>query len=286
MSAISMLFRRSLQTVASKKLPSKKVFPVQTQRVLDELDASNPNRRSRIELAAAYRGLDMYGLGEGVCNHLTTLAPAQNNPNDRVMLVSSFGLHWSEVTASNLVGLNDKNEVVEGEGEPQNAAICIHRGIYNARPDVTTIMHAHMPYTTALALSKSSSLRYLHQNTLKFHNKVAYDLDFNGLAEVEDEGKRLGRILGDKQIMMMGNHGVLVVADSIHKAFDLTYYVERSAMYQVLAESTGRELNDLPEKAMQKFFSELEDGYWEKFEVAHFCSLIRRLQRLQPDFQH
>ncbi|CAM1318905.1 Uncharacterised protein g7061 [Pycnogonum litorale] len=267
-----------------RNITSRTVFPLETQKVLDELNAMDENRRNRVELAAAHRGLDMCDLSEGVCNHLTTLAPAKDHPNTTVMLAASYGLHWSEVTASNIIGLNDENEVVEGQGEPQNSAICIHRGLYKSRPDITTVLHTHMPYITALAMAEGRSFRFLHQNSSKFYNDIAYDLELETFAESEEEGLRLGEKLGDKRILIMGNHGVVVATKSIAKAFDMLFYLERFAKIQVLAESTGRKLINLSPKALEEL-SSYDDHYWEKFEVAHFSSVIRRLKKNQPDFQ-
>lgn len=241
------------------------------------------NKAARLELATAYRGLDQLGLNEGVCNHLTVMAPRADGEGQTMLLIS-HGLHWSEVTASNLVGLNERAEVVEGKGKVDITASCIHLGIRQVRPDATVILHTHQPYATALACMKDPTLRMVHQNSTRFYNKVAYDMNYSGLALAIDEGKRLGEALGDKDILFMGHHGVISVSDKIAVAFDLLYYLERAAQLQILTSSTQKEVDIMSDKASKK----TRDEFWNdivEYSEAHFYSMYRRLRSSQPDFE-
>lgn len=241
------------------------------------------NRAARLEMAAAYRGLDQLGLNEGVCNHLSMMAPRADGKG-QTMLVISYGLHWSEVTASSLVGLNEQAEVVDGEGTVDIAASSIHLGIRHARPDATVVMHTHQPYSTALACMKDPTLQMIHQNSARFYKRVAYDSNYSGLALAIDEGKRLGEALGDKDILFMGHHGVISVATNVALAFDHLYYLERAAQLQVLAFSMQREVGLIPEKNCKLTCDEL----WKEIQGygdAHFYSMYRRLRKTQPDFE-
>ncbi|ROT60612.1 Adducin-related protein [Penaeus vannamei] len=110
------------------------------------------NRAARLELAAAYRGLDQLGLNEGVCNHLSVVAPRADGAGE-AMLVFPFGLHWSEVTASNLVMIDPDAGLVEGDTDPEVTASCIHLGIRMVRPEAKVIMHTHQPHVTALEIT-------------------------------------------------------------------------------------------------------------------------------------
>ncbi|KAK3893976.1 hypothetical protein Pcinc_002241 [Petrolisthes cinctipes] len=154
------------------------------------------NRSARLELAAAYRGLDQMNLNEGICNHLSVMTPRADGKEGSVMLVVNYGLHWSEVTASGLLGVDGEAELVEGEGEPDIAASCIHLGIRKVRPDARVVMHTHQPYVTALACLKDPTLLMVHQNSTRFYQRVAYDNCYSGLALAMDEGNRLGKALG------------------------------------------------------------------------------------------
>ncbi|KAK4313341.1 hypothetical protein Pmani_015295 [Petrolisthes manimaculis] len=242
------------------------------------------NRSARLELAAAYRGLDLMNLNEGVCNHLSVMTPRADGKEESVMLVVKYGLHWSEVTASGLLGVNGEAELVEGEGEPDIAASCIHLGIRKVRPDARVVMHTHQPYATALACLKDPSLLMVHQNSTRFYQRVAYDNYYSGLALAMDEGYRLGKALGDKDVLFMGHHGVVVVAQSVALAFDNLYYLERAAQVQILAQSTQKEVELLPDDVCQK----TSQDFWrdvDKYSKAQFYSMYRRLRQTQPDFE-
>ncbi|XP_069987406.1 putative aldolase class 2 protein RP493 isoform X2 [Penaeus vannamei] len=241
------------------------------------------NRAARLELAAAYRGLDQLGLNEGVCNHLSVVAPRADGAGE-AMLVFPFGLHWSEVTASNLVMIDPDAGLVEGDTDPEVTASCIHLGIRMVRPEAKVIMHTHQPHVTALACLRDPQLLMMHQNCLRFYNRISHDRDYGGLAVALEEGKRLGKVLGSKDVLFMGQHGVLVVAPTVSMAFDHLYYLERCAELQILALATQKEVELIPEAHCQP----MSDVFWrdmQKYADAHFYSMYRRLRKTQPDFE-
>ena len=203
---------------------------------IDTAEAANANWKARCDLAACYRILWKLGFSEGICNHLSYSCPAKDG-SDKVMLLIDYGLHWSEVTASSLVGLSLKDprnpKPVEGKGEAELSATCIHNGIHQVRPDIHCVLHAHPPYTTALTCLKDPTLQMLHQNSTRFYNDICYDTEYDGVASAVEEGFRLGKIIGNHNVMFMGNHGVLVLGKTAAEAFDHLYYLERAAMTQV-----------------------------------------------------
>ncbi|EDV21804.1 expressed hypothetical protein [Trichoplax adhaerens] len=238
------------------------------------------NNNVREDLATAYRGIFEYGLSEGICNHLTAIAPARKG-KDYVALVIPYGLHWCEVTPEKLVGLNSNEKLVEGDGEADITAMKIHFGIYRARSDVKCVMHCHMPYATSVACLEKPVLEMIHQNSARFYNRFAFDLGYTGLATADEEGDRLARVLGDKTILFMGNHGVLVAASTIHEAFDTIYYVERACMYQVLASATGKKLNVIPDELCEKISKQF---YADKtYMLKHFQAVKRMLSNSDVD---
>ncbi|XP_076321213.1 putative aldolase class 2 protein CC_1201 isoform X2 [Tachypleus tridentatus] len=246
-------------------------------------DIKQNNWKIRIQLAAAYRGLEAYNMNESVCNHLTALAPASREDGE-VMLVVPYGLHWSEVTPSSLIGLNSNNEVVEGKGTPETSAACIHRGIYLTCPDVRSIMHTHAPYATTLGCLETPTLRMLHQNSVRFLNREAYDTEYSGLAHEVKEGMRLGNVLGNKDILFMMNHGIIAVANNVALAFDNMYFIERAAMVQILAMSSGGNIKELaPDVA--KRTEEQTSKIIQRYAESHLQSVIRRLAVSCPEFK-
>ena len=163
----------------------------------------NDIRQARVDLAAAYRLANRFGLNEGIDNHFTLMLPGSR---DRFLL-NAFGLHWSEVTASNLMVVDAEGRVVEGEGEVETTAFCIHAPIHLASERAACILHTHMPYATALSMLEDGRLEPASQNALRYWNDVAYDEDYNGLALATEEGKRLAALLADKRVLLMANHG-------------------------------------------------------------------------------
>src|SRR3954468_18252246 len=189
-------------------------------------------RAARVDLAAAFRLAVRMDLHEGVCNHFTLMLPGGSK-----FLLNRYGLHWSEVTASNLLALDADGRVLEGEGAFEKTAFYIHSRIHLANPRAACVLHTHMPYATALTLTLPGRLEMVEQNALRFVDDIAYDDEYNGLVVDNAEGDRLARVLGSKRVMFLANHGVIVVGKSVAEAFDLMYYLERACRLQVLARS-------------------------------------------------
>jgi len=201
------------------------------------------NWGKRVELAVAYRALDKYGFNEGVTNHLTALAPAKDG-DGQVMLIVPLLCHWSEVTPKGLIGLDvDTLEVVEGSGTVDPSAPLIHKAVYKARPESKSVMHTHPTYSSALSCLKDQQIKMMHQNSTMFLHNVVYDDHFGGfISDDNAECQRIIQLLGDKDVLLMGNHGLLTVATTVAEAFHLHYYFEQAAKVQVLAYQTGREI--------------------------------------------
>ena len=151
-----------------------------------------------------------------------------------------YGMLWSEVTASSLVGIGlhdpKKAEIYEeGYGEADISAVSIHTGIHHAKAKegFTCVLHSHVPYATALTCIEGQKLEMVHQNSTRFLGELCYDSGYDGVALCLDEGERLGKLLDKKTVMMMGNHGVLVIGKTAAEAFDNMYYLERAAQVQV-----------------------------------------------------
>jgi len=245
---------------------------------MDELDVT----AARVDLAAAFRLAVRLDLHEGVCNHFSYMLPGQMRDGVRFLL-NRFGLHWSEVTASNLLMLDAEGRVLEGDGEFEKTAFHIHSRIHLANPAAACVLHTHMPQATALTLIENGRLEMVEQNALRFHDDIAYDDTYNGLVVDDAEGDRLARVLGRKRVMFLANHGVIVVGPSIAEAFDLMYYLERACRLQVLARSMGGKLRAVrPEVVRTTYRLLLADA--PKYAGAHFSALKRILDREEPDY--
>ncbi len=251
--------------------------------------ATAADRAARIDLAAAFRLAVRMDLHEGVCNHFTLMLPDQEGkgsgkaPHAARFLLNAYGLHWSEVTASNLLALDASGRILEGKGEFEKTAFYIHSRIHIANPKAACVLHTHMPHATALTLLENGRLEMVEQNALRFHDDIAYDDTYNGLVVDDAEGDRLARVLGDKRVLFLANHGVIVVGPSVAEAFDLLYYLERACRLQVLARSTGQPFRKVrPEVVRDTYRMILADT--PKYAGAHFEALKRILDREEPAY--
>ncbi len=240
-------------------------------------------RQARIDLAACYRLAAHFGLNEGIDNHLTLLVPGHS---DRFLLVP-FGLLWSEVKASDFMVLDFNSQILSGRGPVEDSALCIHLPVHRLAPRARCVLHTHMPYATALCMLENPRLEMAVQSALTFYDDVAYDADYNGLAFDPSEGERLARALGDKSVLMMGNHGVLVVGETVPRAFQRLYFLERASQAQVLALSTGRGLRLIPEPVARATAAQFSSGGMvggrDRADL-HFDALKRMLDRDQADY--
>lgn len=235
-------------------------------------------REARIDLAAAFRLAVRFGLHEGICNHFSLMLPGAED----CFLLNRYGLHWSEITASNLLVVDGEGRVLEGEGEAERTAFYIHSRIHRANPRAVCVLHTHMPYATALTSIRGTRLEPISQNALRYYDDVAYDDLYNGLVHDNAEGDRLAAALGDKRVLFLANHGVIVVGRTVAEAFDDLYYLERACQVQVLAMSTGRPLRPVPEEVARTTFGNMSGG--GEFARIHFDALKRLLDRDEPDY--
>ncbi|MGH6954964.1 MAG: class II aldolase/adducin family protein [Alphaproteobacteria bacterium] len=226
-------------------------------------------RQARADLAAALRITAKLGMNEGIDNHYTVRVPGTT---DRYF-INPKPLHWAEVSASDILIVDDGGKVIEGKLPPARSGVCIHLPISRAHPRGTCVFHLHMPWSTALTASEGGRLEMVHQNSVRFHDDVAYDDDFYGLATEPAEGERMARIMGDKSVLFLANHGVLVAAESIAVAFDKLYFIERACQVQVLAMSTGRPLRVIPDDMIRA--TKEQFGRFPMASTQHFEALKR-----------
>jgi ribulose-5-phosphate 4-epimerase/fuculose-1-phosphate aldolase len=237
-------------------------------------------RQGRIELAAALRLAVRFGYHEAIANHFTL---ALGEKGDRYLL-HPWGKHFAEVRASDMLVVNTHGEVLEGEGEAERSAVCLHGPMHARLPHARCILHTHMPYATALASVEGTRLEPIHQNAARFYDRIAYDDDFNTLALDPSEGERVCRVMGNKSILFMANHGVMVVGRSVAEAFDVLYYLEKACENQVLAMSTGQPLKIIPDEVARRTAEQWANEAWSS--QTHFDALKRLLDRDDPDYMH
>jgi ribulose-5-phosphate 4-epimerase/fuculose-1-phosphate aldolase len=177
--------------------------------------------------------------------------------------------------------------VLSGQGSVEDTALYIHQPVHRLSPQGRCVLHTHMPYATALCMLENPRLEMAVQSALGFYDDVAYDPTYNGLAYDVSEGERLAKALGDKSVLMMANHGVLVVGNTVPQAFERLYFLERAAQAQVLALSTRRPLQLIPEPVIKKTVAQFDAGAAvggrDRADL-HFDALKRVLDRADSDY--
>ncbi|HVN43922.1 MAG TPA: aldolase [Steroidobacteraceae bacterium] len=239
-------------------------------------------RQARIDLAACHRLAARFGLNEGIDNHLTMMVPGYD---DRFYL-APFGLLWSEVKASDLMELDFSGKVVAGRGLVEDTALHIHLPLHRRVRAARCVLHTHMPYATALSMLEDARLEMAGQSAIGFHGEIGY-YDYNGFALDDAEGERMAVALGEKCVLMLRNHGVLVIGNSAAQAFERLYFLERASQAQILALSSGRPLRILPQPVVDatvaQFHACTEVAGVSRTEL-HFAALKRLLDRSEADY--
>jgi len=240
--------------------------------------------QARIDLAAAHRLAVMHGLNEGIFNHLTLRVPGKN---DRYLQIP-FGTHWSEVNANCFMEVGFDGTLLSGSGDIEDTAYAIHAPIHRMLPNAAAVFHTHMPFASALARLEDPRILPIGQTELSIELHTVYDDDYCGLVFETTEGERYARMLGNKTILMMANHGVLVTGNTVAEAYDRLYYVERAAQVQLYAMWTGQPLKHLSSKvieATQREFRNYKQYGGKPNCEHHFAALKRILDRREPDYR-
>ena len=243
--------------------------------------AAPDERQLRIDLAAAFRAVAKLGMHEAVANHFSAAVSADG----RKFLMNPKWRHFSRIKASDLVLLDlDDATSLKNRPEVDPTAWAIHGQVHKRLPQARVVMHLHPPFATTIAALADPSVKPIDQNTARYFNRLAIDDSYAGMADSEQEGERLARLLGNKSRLMMGNHGVLVTANTVGEAFDDIYTLERACQVLVQAYSTGQPLEVLPDEVAENTAQD-----WEQitdFSIAHFEEIKRVLEDEDPSYAH
>ena len=241
----------------------------------------DPVAEAKVHLAAAYRLAVLHELEEGIDNHFTVTVPGRD---DR-FLILPFGRHWSEARARDRLVFAEGGRTLEGDGTVELSAYCIHAPIHRIT-GARVVLHTHQTWALALNMLKDNRLLPATQTAAFFHGHVAYDDHYAGTADTPEEGERLARAIGDKAILFMKNHGVLVTGATVAQAYRRLYKLERVCRTQVLAMSTGRELNVLADEIVARVQApaERETHSGPERERLYFEAMMRVLDRVMPGY--
>ena len=234
----------------------------------------------RIDLAASIRLSCREGWHESIANHFSAAVSADG----RKFLINPKWVHWSRVRASDLILCDaDDPATMQRPDAPDPSAWSIHSALHRHLPQARVALHIHPPYATALATLKDPTIRPIDQVTAGFFNRIAYDLNFGGLATEEAEGARIARSIGNHGAVVMQNHGVTTFGSTVAEAWDRLYHLERAARTLMLAYASGQEL-----AIMDDDLAEETAAGWDAYkgaDEAHFNEMKLVLDREQPDYK-
>ncbi len=232
----------------------------------------------RCDLAAALRWAAHYDLHEGICNHFS-LEVAED-----LYLINPWEVHWSRMKASDLLLIDGEGTVIEGARTVEDTAFFIHRAMHRAAPHAKAVLHTHMPYITAIACTEGGRLEMVSQNALRFHGRIAYDEEYNGLGNDAEEGARMASKLGNHTTLLLANHGAICAGPTVGVAFDDLYYLEKAAKVQVLAAMTGKSLKQVPEEVAAATRQTMAADQQE-YATSHWTVLRGMLDEREPDYR-
>jgi ribulose-5-phosphate 4-epimerase/fuculose-1-phosphate aldolase len=244
----------------------------------------------RVDLAAAYRLIDRMGWSELIWTHTTVRVPGPEHH----FLINPYGYRFDEVCASNLVKVDMNGEIVNGGPgiEINPAGFVIHSAIHMTRPDAKCIMHTHTVAGMALA-AIDSGLLPISMYSLGYYERVAYH-DFEGPSLDLEERGRLAANLGDKNVLILRNHGLLTCGETVAQAFVRMYRLQRACEVQLAAQATGSKLV-IPPKHICELSAERSDDFLDPSAQANkgysrnpnpeFTALLRLLDKEDPSYR-
>ena len=230
-------------------------------------------------LAATFRWTARLNMHEGVANHFSACVPGSSD-----FYVNKAGIHFSQIKVSDLILVTKKNiESLRNKPEIVDpTALNIHGTIHEKVPHARCIFHVHSKYATALSTLKDPSLKPIDQNTMIFYNRVSIFKDFGGLG-FEEESLKMANALGNKQHMLLANHGIITTGETVADGFNSLYYFEKAAETYLTALSTNMELNIVSHEVAEKTAQETADYPINSAKL--FLNQIRLiLDKEEPDY--
>lgn len=252
---------------------SIKEFPPVREMVSDE------EWQTRVDLAACYRLVARNGWDDLIYTHISAAVPGP----DEHFLINPFGLHFHEITASSLVKVDLKGNIVMKSPYHINpAGFIVHSAVHRVRPDAGCVIHTHTVAGCGVAAQKHGLLP-ITQTGLLFHGNVAYH-EYEGLALSEEECAQLGKDLSEKNAMILYNHGLLTAGATVGQAYVLMYFLEKACAMQIAALAGGSELIT-PRAEVQERVSQQAAATFGFAGSMEWAGLLRLLDKEDPSFR-
>jgi len=243
---------------------------------------SDAEWQTRVDLAACYRLMPLFGMSDLVYNHITARVPGA----DGKLLINPYGYMYEEITASSLITISLEGEVLFNPNRDcgiNQAGYVIHSAVHAARADAHCVIHTHTRAGMAVSSLKCGLLP-MTQTAMRFH-PVAYH-DYEGVAIDLAERERLVRDLGDAEVMILRNHGLLVASADIPQAFNACYWLEMACRAQVDAMACNTELHLPPDDVIARTHHLYRPETRRPYGVMEWPAMLRFLDRRDPSYRH
>src|SRR5256885_10997097 len=237
---------------------------------------------ARVDLAAAYRACALFGWEDLVFTHISLRVPGTQDQ----FLINPYGVFFDEITASSLVKIDqDGRKLDDSQFSVNPAGFIIHSAIHGARHDAKCVLHTHTPSGVAVSTQRAGLLP-ISQHSMSVLGSLSYH-DFEGPALRDDEKPRLVADLGDKNSLILRNHGLLTVGQTVADAFVSMYYLETSCAIQVRAQSGGGELISVPKEIIESSYPQMAGaGRVGNRGALVWPGLLRRLDRSDSSYRN
>lgn len=242
--------------------------------------------QARVDLAACYRLVDLYGMSDMMANHISSHVPGEPG----AFLINAYGMMYEEITASSLVKVNLAGEILSkpdftalGQDYGINrAGYVIHSAIHEARPEVACVIHTHSWASMAVSALECGLLP-ITQTAMRFL-KIGYH-EYQGVVLDEAEKASLLADLGQGEALILRNHGALVVGRTVGEAFNWMHRLELSCHSQLAAMATGAPLHAVAQPVLESTWSNYQRGTRRPYGLMEWPALLRKLDRLDPSYK-
>ena len=237
--------------------------------------------QTRIDLAACYRLVDLFGWSDLINTRITARVPGAPDH----FLINPYGMLYDEITASSLVKIDSEGNPVEpSEHEVNSGGFAIPGAIHRARPEVACVIHTHTIAGCAVSMQKAGLLP-INQHALQVIGDIAYH-DYEGAGRHPDERARFLADFADKHVMVLRNHGLIIVGSSIGEAFIATYRMERACAMQLAFQQSGAEFHPIAEPVVSAALSRKRAGGGGNDPAKlEWTALLRKLDRIDPSYK-
>ncbi len=245
---------------------------------------SDAEWQARVDLAACYRLVDLYGMSDMMANHISVRVPGE----DGAFLINAYGMMYEEITASSLIKVDHEGNILSSPDfcdlkyGVNRAGYVIHSAVHEARPEVACVIHTHSWASMAVSALDCGMLP-LTQTAMRFL-KIGYH-EYQGVVLNTDEQASLVADLGTSEALILRNHGALTVGRTVGEAFNWMHRVELSCRAQIGAMSCGTPLRAVPPQVLEETWNNYQPSTRRPYGVMEWPALLRKLDRMDPSYR-